>query len=824
MRAADESLPVANDYASKGTRKGRMSKQRRRTAMTRWAAVAPALCLMFPTVAQADAVANAGVDTAVPRSEEQLRVVEEQVLGAAHSAEHAEQRSTERAARFDSDAGSEVVASAMLSGAAVSDVGQWSSVSPLRRSGEPSKSVPAINAAVLPTGKVLWFGYRLDDGVRYKTESFAVLFDPVTKQIEDVPPPNDPKTGKPVALYCGGMSLLPDGRLLVTGGYLDYHETSTGAAAPNAYSGLNQVWTFDPVTKEWQRHEDMDDGRWYPTQMLMPDGRTMIMQGLDSTGEEYNRQVEVFDPTKPLGQEIDSLDRELTTTEDGDYYPHMFWLPSGRGLVAGPDRLQSYFVAKPSPLTLRTTDFANPMLRRTWGAGLLMPLDHDSTTGTVWQLGGSDGPQRDKPNTATVEAFDERNPSAWTPAPSQQVARSHQNAVLLPDGGIAAIGGGHGNRGTNWDSAEEHKQMELYDPNSRTWKLGPAQAEARAYHSTAMLLPDGSVLSAGDDRLPEHALDSYEIYKPPYFFKGERPVISSAPASSAWGRTVWVGTRNSDIDRAVLVAPSATTHAVDMSQRVINLPARKRADGAGYDVDMPVNANIALPGHHMLFLIDSQGRPSHASWIDIRADAPQQSPPPGGGPADPQPTPTPQPTVTPQPTPTPTPVVTPQPTPTPTPVVTPQPTSPPLATSPPQPTSPPRPTVTPQPTATPRPTPADTRDPRVSARLRTPSVASVRRYDRLRLRVGLDEGGSVRFSSVLTRERSSRSDERVTLARWSRSLRFSSAGGRDARLVLTDRASRRLRGSTNARLTLRFTATDASGNRRTSTVRIRLRR
>jgi hypothetical protein len=173
--------------------------------------------------------------------------------------------------------------------------------------------------------------------------------------------------------------------------------------------------------------------------------------------------------------------------------------------------------------------------------------------------------------------------------------------------------------------------MELYDPGTRTWKLGPAQAEGRSYHSTAVLLPDGSVLSAGDDRLPQHALDSYEIYKPPYFFQGERPVISSSPSSSAWNRTIWVGTPDADIARAVLVAPSATTHAVEMHQRVVNLPARKRADGAGYDVDMPTSTNVALPGHHMLFLIDTQGRPSHAAWIRLDSSAPVQEPPSGGG-------------------------------------------------------------------------------------------------------------------------------------------------------------------------------------------------
>ena len=45
----------------------------------------------------------------------------------------------------------------------------------------------------------------------------------------------------------------------------------------------------------------------------------------------------------------------------------------------------------------------------------------------------------------------------------------------------------------------EKRHIELWDPDTGQWTLGPAQTEARAYHSTALLLPDGRVMSAGDD-------------------------------------------------------------------------------------------------------------------------------------------------------------------------------------------------------------------------------------------------------------------------------------------------------------------------------------
>ena len=93
------------------------------------------------------------------------------------------------------------------------------------------------------------------------------------------------------------------------------------------------------------------------------------------------------------------------------------------------------------------------------------------------------------------------------------------------------------------------KQVELLRPGLDTaWRLGPAQQKWRAYHSTALLLPDGRVLSAGDDYWhlgddprPQGGdpMDVGEIYSPPYLFDGDelapRPTIEDAPAEVPYG-------------------------------------------------------------------------------------------------------------------------------------------------------------------------------------------------------------------------------------------------------------------------------------------------
>ena len=63
-------------------------------------------------------------------------------------------------------------------------------------------------------------------------------------------------------------------------------------------------------------------------------------------------------------------------------------------------------------------------------------------------------------------------------------------------------------------------QSEILSPTTNTWSLADTQAEERTYHSTALLLPSGQVVSAGDDR-PGHQFNTQgELYSPPYLFKG----------------------------------------------------------------------------------------------------------------------------------------------------------------------------------------------------------------------------------------------------------------------------------------------------------------
>jgi len=167
----------------------------------------------------------------------------------------------------------------------------------------------------------------------------------------------------------------------------------------------------------------------------------------------------------------------------------------------------------------------------------------------------------------------------------------------------------------------ETRHIELWNKQTGQWTLGPEQTEARAYHSTALLLPDGRVMSAGDesngDGDPAH-VDTAEIYEPPYLHKGPRPQIASVSDQIQTGAGFGVTTPDTNIAGASLVAPGAVTHGVDMNQRVIQLDV---THGTGCVSVRAPTANVAPPGYYMLFLLNDQGVPSVSKFVKLQASA-----------------------------------------------------------------------------------------------------------------------------------------------------------------------------------------------------------
>ncbi len=580
--------------------------------------------------ATATATATAEGATRQRLTERRLRALEERTLGATHAAEHARQRALRRSSRRPRRAARARVAAAEPP----SQVGEWS------REDRFPLPIVGTHAVMLATGKVLFFA----PPVAFSSPlTHAYLWDPATGAARPVHPPVDPRTGEPVNIFGAGQSLLADGRVLIAGGtYGDYYREN----ANGSYSGLKDAYTFDPWTERWTRQPDMRHARWYPSQVLLPDGRTAVVSGEHQAAipDDY----EIFTPSAdPQGGGSFALGGRALTWSS---YPHLLWMPSGRLLVAGTFPANTYLL---DVLGSDHADLVDPDVVRLWGTATLLPGDADGP-GRVMLAGGADHTRQHAPYgapaSASVRTFDERAPTrGWTTAVGDlRIGRQSHNTVILPDGGLVTVGGGSHAHSVAIDAGPgDRRQVELLDPGATTWRLGAAQAEVRAYHSTALLLPDGRVLSAGDDfndgvdadADPDNERDTIELYSPPYLFRGPRPAIASAPAAVRYGDSFGVASPD-DVRRAVLVAPASVTHATNPAQRHVELDLVRRVPGKGVDVKAPARADLAPPGYYMLFVLDAAGVPSVAKFVRIGmdpADAPELEPPmPDPGPEQPR--------------------------------------------------------------------------------------------------------------------------------------------------------------------------------------------
>ena len=573
-------------------------------------AVLGPLILVGPAPASAHAHAHAHHKPA-RMTEAQLRRWETRFLGAAHAAEHAHERAVWRNKRLRAgilraERAAKRARLRAMAASVPSQDGQWSS----------PFSIPAvgIHAALLSTGKVLWFHRPQSTAGKFQ----IAIWDPVTGQSKEVPPPL--LNGKPANFFCGAQSFLADGRLLVVGGQIaPWSSTTTD-------KGLQTLYTFNPYNETWTRQPDMAHGRWYPTSLLLADGRTMIMSGKDESGTigaPYNNDIEIFTPSPDLDGvgTVQLLGRRAQAGKPpgGGLYPHMFAMPSGRTLIAGPWPVDSWMLdSLGAGLNYSWSDIADPADHR-YGNGVILP-SNTAGSSKVELIGGG--------TTATTvnEVFDEANPGAgWVAAPGLQVPRKYANTVMLPDGSMVLVGGGTDDPKSS-SFVPDDLDVELYNPADGTWRRGAAQVEGRAYHSTAVLLPDGRVISAGDDTNGGYTTDTAEIYSPPYLFRGTRPRITAAPSAVGYGESFTVDHADSDVAKAVLIAPGATTHAVDMSQRYVPLTITQDANGT-VTLRAPANANIAPPSKYMLFLVNADGVPSEARFVRVGAPA---APPPSG--------------------------------------------------------------------------------------------------------------------------------------------------------------------------------------------------
>jgi hypothetical protein len=395
-------------------------------------------------------------------------------------------------------------------------------------------------------------------------------------------------------MFCNAMITLPDGRAFINGGTINY----------SPFEGALTSAIFDPSTNLFTNTTNMAHGRWYPTVTVLPDGRVMTFSGFNENGEITNTAVEIYTVNSGWSP-------QYTANWTPPLYPRMHVLPSGNVFYSGETSVTRLF--NPSNQAWSTVANTYYGIDREYGSAVLLPLTPaNNYDPKVFIMGGGN------PGTATTEIIDLGAATpAWSPGPNMSEPRIEMNATLLPNGKVLALGGSLNDE----DSTTASYNADLYDPATNTFSSASQNAYPRLYHSVSLLLYDGTVWFAGGNPERGSYEDHMEIYQPAYLFNPDgtlatRPTITSAASTISYGASFTVQTPNaSSIASVVLMKDGAVTHAFDMDQRMVGLSFT--AGSGSLTVTAPPNGNIAPPGYYMLFLLNSSGVPSLATFVQV---------------------------------------------------------------------------------------------------------------------------------------------------------------------------------------------------------------
>jgi hypothetical protein len=450
----------------------------------------------------------------------------------------------------------------------------------------PPLTLNPIHAALMHNGKILIVSGSGNDPSQ---TTFTVgVWDPSNNTVT-------PGPTQGWDMFCNGMIVLPDGRPFIIGGNLKY----------DPFFGWKRTSMYDPVTGKFADMEDMAHGRWYPTAIVLGDGRVMTFSGLDENNAT-NTQVEIY----KVGVGWSPPSAAPWTPP---LYPRLHLLPNGKVFYSGSSTQSQTFDPATNAWSgmIATTNYGGT---RTYGSSVLFPLTPaNGYKPTVMIFGGGN------PATDITEIIDLSAASpVWVTGPSMSRKRVEMNATMLPNGKILTVGGSVNDE----DAASASLQADLYDPTTNSMSFAGSNAFPRLYHSMALLLPDATVWVAGGNPSRGSFEPHVEIYTPPYLYNSSgalatRPSITSVtPGVIGYGTSFQVQTPDvTNIASVVIMKNGSVTHAFDMDQRLVGLSF---IPGSGVlNVTGPPNGNIAPPGYYMLFLINTSGVPSVAKFVQV---------------------------------------------------------------------------------------------------------------------------------------------------------------------------------------------------------------
>ena len=446
-----------------------------------------------------------------------------------------------------------------------------------------------IHVALLPDGRLL--NYGTDTAGNQGAGLVYDVWDPALGTGADahLTLPNTTATD----IFCSAQTVLKTGEVLITGG----DRTVDG----KLYYSENRTTLFSPAADAVRTGPTMAYPRWYPTVVTLASGNVLVLGGRQDPRVPAT-VPELYTPgvgyrVLPGAASVDAFG-----TASNWFYPRSFLAPSGRVVVVGND----------GALFSLSTAFTGGIARLRASA----PLGNVALPAAAFAPGKVLAVRAGA--RAVVVDIGRAQPAVTsTGSPSQE--RFWSTLTVLPDGKVLATGG---SAVANQLTGVAY-QAESWDPATGRWTLGASAAKPRLYHSTAILLPDATVLTAGGGAGGPVLNLNAEVYYPPYLFKPDgsgapaaRPSILDAPGDVHRGRP-FAARVDGPVARVTLLRTGSVTHGLDAQARFLEL-AFAQTSGSVV-ITPPSDARLAPPGYYMLFVLDAAGVPSMARIVRLGA-------------------------------------------------------------------------------------------------------------------------------------------------------------------------------------------------------------
>jgi hypothetical protein len=523
-----------------------------------------------------------------------------------------------------------------------------------------NSEILAVHAALMPTGnegEVLFLGGDEHWDAQQESKSLDAfkktrLYDVQGNKVLAVAvesPGSD--------IFCSGHAFGGDGRLVLAGGTSEWPSTTGHHAGHELnFLGHARTWVYNPRDRHWNETARMnpnpaqaDDpttgGRWYPGVTPLGDGSVMAFFGHLQQKDLRHRNTlpERFVPAAQTWINAPTVMAE--PIEPGGsvrylFYPRVLLLPDGTLFFATPMPTQ-FATSSPAEGPYSSTRY-NPWTGQYIGPDIAEPNGAHylswSAPATILPLLPEDNyrPRVLFCGDVTPQIIDLDPAIAspqWKPAGTRAQAlqgrrREHANSVILPTGQICIVGGMHfaGNPRNAQPPEDPVREVELYTPGI-DWTTGlynqqpawsakePAQHN-RNYHSTALLLPNGKVWTAGgNDRQrsgnPQQVGTlAIELYEPDYIAIPNRISITTAPEFASYNDAISIvlDRAATSVRRVALIRCASVTHSTNNDQRYVGLRIKSTA-GNTLTAEVPSSSSILPPGYYMLWVTDQQDAP-----------------------------------------------------------------------------------------------------------------------------------------------------------------------------------------------------------------------